>query len=118
MSPHVFSWFALLCCVVGLSSTPVQNSTQELWNLLHFIDPKSFNEPEAFQASYGDVNNSAQMEQLHQILKPYLLRRLKEDVAKNVRCAVVASAAVCGVCSCSFAGAFDWCVGGCVHRLV
>lgn len=70
---------------VILTGTPVQNNTTELWNLLHFIDPHRFHEAEQFQRDFGDVKNSEQLERLHSELKPYLLRRMKEDVAKNVR---------------------------------
>ncbi len=71
---------------VILTGTPVQNSTAELWNLLHFIDGENFASSADFDREFtSDVgNNPVQLQKLHAMLRPYLLRRLKEDVAKNV----------------------------------
>lgn len=67
-----------------LTGTPLQNSTEELWSLLHFCDPSYFASKEEFVDKFGQLNDSKQVQDLHSLLKPYLLRRVKEDVAKNL----------------------------------
>lgn len=62
----------------------MQNSTEELWSLLHFCDPSYFASKEEFVDKFGQLNDSKQVQDLHSLLKPYLLRRVKEDVAKNL----------------------------------
>lgn len=74
-----------------LTGTPIQNSMAELWALLHFIMPEFFDSHEEFNewfskdiqanAAGGDNSlTSAQLQRLHVILKPFMLRRVKKDV--------------------------------------
>ena len=65
---------------VLLTGTPLQNDTDELWSLLHFIDAAFFSSREKFLAKFGDVRRAAQVDALLAILRPYLLRRVKADV--------------------------------------
>jgi len=65
-----------------LTGTPLQNSTEELWALLHFSDRASFRSKEAFVEKFGQLTDAHQVRDLHSVLKPYLLRRVKEDVEK------------------------------------
>ena len=69
---------------VLLTGTPVQNNTEELWSLLHYIDPANFADLELFSAKYGNVREASQVAELQQILKVYLLRREKVDVEKSI----------------------------------
>ena len=39
---------------------------------------------EGFLENFGDLKEAAQVAKLHNILKPYLLRRIKEDVEKSL----------------------------------
>lgn len=70
-------------CVL-LTGTPLQNKTEELWALLNFLDAKSFPSVEDFLAKFGDLHEAQQVADLHKMLKPYLLRRVKEDVEKSL----------------------------------
>jgi len=77
-----------------LSGTPLQNNLTELWSLLNFLLPDIFDDLESFQQWFdfnvGDdvgeqkiLKNEEETQvvtKLHLILKPFLLRRLKEDV--------------------------------------
>ncbi|KAL3670112.1 hypothetical protein V7S43_004428 [Phytophthora oleae] len=67
-----------------LTGTPLQNNVEELWVLLNFLDSKKFASKEDFLESFGELTDSAQVERLHSELKPYLLRRMKEDVEKSL----------------------------------
>ncbi|KAF7667870.1 hypothetical protein LDENG_00040700 [Lucifuga dentata] len=80
-----------------LTGTPLQNNLAELWSLLNFLLPEVFDDLKSFE-SWFDINTLcadaenvvvAEREQnilsmLHQILTPFLLRRLKSDVALEV----------------------------------
>jgi SNF2 family DNA or RNA helicase len=73
-----------------LTGTPVQNTMQELWALLHFIMPTLFDSHEQFaewfskgvegSVTNGKELNEHQLARLHAVLKPFMLRRLKTDV--------------------------------------
>ena len=56
----------------------------ELWALLHFADPKAFHSKEEFQNQFGQLQDAHQVASLHTVLRPYLLRRVKEDVEKSL----------------------------------
>lgn len=57
---------------------------QELWTLLNFIEPYKFSSLEEFQAQFGNMANKEQVEALQRKISPYMLRRVKEDVAKDI----------------------------------
>ncbi|KAJ6831477.1 DNA helicase INO80-like [Iris pallida] len=73
-----------------LTGTPIQNNMAELWALLHFIMPTLFNSHEQFNewfskgieghAEHGGTLNEHQLNRLHAVLKPFMLRRVKKDV--------------------------------------
>lgn len=78
-----------------MTGTPLQNNLTELWSLLHFLLPEIFDDldvftawfrVEEFQGSDADhkivelERKENVLSMLHQILSPFLLRRLKTDV--------------------------------------
>ena len=65
-----------------VTGTPLQNNIGELWALVHFLMPQRFASLAAFEARYADLQQHAQIAQLHAELKPYLLRRVKKDVER------------------------------------
>jgi len=69
---------------VLLTGTPLQNNVEELFSLLNFLEPTRFPSQAAFLLEFGNLKTEAQVEKLQQILKPMMLRRLKDDVEKNV----------------------------------
>lgn len=67
-----------------LTGTPIQNNVQEFWTLLNFIDPDDFDDADEFQKKYGDIKSKERIDELHEEIRAYILRRLKEDVEKSV----------------------------------
>ncbi|ODQ66773.1 hypothetical protein NADFUDRAFT_33521 [Nadsonia fulvescens var. elongata DSM 6958] len=82
-----------------LTGTPLQNNLPELWALLNFVLPKIFNSVKSFDewfntpfANTGSQDKMALSEEetllvirrLHKVLRPFLLRRLKKDVEKDL----------------------------------
>jgi len=67
-----------------MTGTPLQNNTVELWSLMNFIEPAKFPDLEKFQARFGTITTQEQVEQLQRRIAPHLLRRVKEDVAKDI----------------------------------
>lgn len=86
-----------------LTGTPLQNSLTELWSLLNFLLPNVFKSAESFESWFAapfanmGVSNVPTTEQqsqlteeeslliirrLHQVLRPFLLRRMKADVLR------------------------------------
>lgn len=79
-----------------VTGTPLQNNLHELWALLNFLLPDLFSSSEDFDEWFGLANEDSQSEadqeernaeivqQLHKILKPFLLRRTKSEVEKTL----------------------------------
>ncbi|KAJ3678064.1 hypothetical protein LUZ60_001867 [Juncus effusus] len=64
-----------------LTGTPLQNTILELFALLHFIDPNEFSDPECEAKSFTGLQHSEmKIAQIHEILKPRMLRRIKSGV--------------------------------------
>lgn len=82
-----------------LTGTPLQNNLPELWALLNFVLPKIFNSVKSFDEWFNTpfANTGGQdkielseeetllvIRRLHKVLRPFLLRRLKKDVEKDL----------------------------------
>lgn len=82
-----------------LSGTPIQNNLDELWSLLNFVNPMIFDDLSVFQSWFGfrdigqkdrrgtdaedilfEEKKNQTVTKLHEILRPFLLRRIKMDV--------------------------------------
>jgi len=72
-------------CIL-LTGTPIQNNLTELYTLLSFLHPEIFGEVELedFKNQYGKLEGSSQVDSLHSMLRPYLLRRMKNDVEASL----------------------------------
>ena len=68
-----------------LSGTPLQNNVHELFSLLSFLEPTQFGSQQEFMKDFGDMQNEDQVKKLQTILKPLMLRRMKEDVEKSLK---------------------------------
>ena len=72
-----------------LTGTPLQNNLHELWALLNFLVPDVFASAEQFDEWFNlDIDDADEknklISQLHKILRPFMLRRLKADVEKSL----------------------------------
>ncbi|PXF50064.1 Transcription regulatory protein SNF2 [Gracilariopsis chorda] len=81
-----------------LTGTPLQNNLTELWALLNFLLPTIFASADTFETWFKKpfetaLGDSAELEEeetllvinrLHQVLRPFLLRRLKTDVESQL----------------------------------
>lgn len=77
-----------------LTGTPLQNDVMELWSLMHFLMPKVFSNMNDFKEWFSNpfsssVNsnkglNLRVVQKLQSILRPFLLRRMKKDVEKQL----------------------------------
>jgi superfamily II DNA or RNA helicase len=71
----------------ALTGTPVENRLEELWSQLHFLNPgllggrSQFKERYAKPIAEGDSDAAAR---LRQRIRPFLLRRLKKEVAPDL----------------------------------
>jgi SWI/SNF-related matrix-associated actin-dependent regulator of chromatin subfamily A member 5 len=67
-----------------ITGTPLQNNLHELWALLNFLLPDVFGDSEAFDQWFKTRNETEDtvVQQLHKVLRPFLLRRVKADVEK------------------------------------
>jgi SNF2 family DNA or RNA helicase len=70
--------------ILLLTGTPIQNNMQEMWTLLNVVDPDGFDDLDDFLERYGDIKSKDRVDELHETIRPYILRRLKEDVEKSV----------------------------------
>ncbi|EMG49860.1 STH1 Nuclear protein STH1/NPS1 [Candida maltosa Xu316] len=82
-----------------LTGTPLQNNLPELWALLNFVLPGIFNSAKSFDdwfnTPFANTGTQEKIElteeesllvirRLHKVLRPFLLRRLKKDVEKDL----------------------------------
>ncbi|UKZ88393.1 uncharacterized protein TrAFT101_004151 [Trichoderma asperellum] len=69
-----------------ITGTPLQNNLHELWALLNFLLPDVFGDADAFDQWFSgqDQDQDKVVQQLHRVLRPFLLRRVKSDVEKSL----------------------------------
>ena len=70
-----------------ITGTPLQNNLHELWALLNFLLPDVFSSAEKFEEWFQIDSESKKdevVQQLHKLLRPFLLRRIKVEVEKGL----------------------------------
>lgn len=69
--------------VVALSGTPVENHVGELWSLCRAVMPSLLGSEESFRHRFGAASREA-LGALATIVRPFILRRTKDAVAKEL----------------------------------
>jgi SNF2 family DNA or RNA helicase len=71
-----------------LTGTPIENSVLDLWSIFDFLMPgylgSATDFKERYEAPIARENNSEAQTRLARRIRPFLLRRLKRDVAKDL----------------------------------
>ena len=73
---------------LALTGTPVENRLSELWSIFDFLMPGFLYSYEKFRKEIElpavQYSNSDAMERLQKVIRPFVLRRLKRDVLKDL----------------------------------
>lgn len=73
---------------LSLSGTPIENSLSDLWSQMQFINPEMLGSFSFFKKNYLTPIEKHQdqkaLSQLARLIKPYILRRTKEEVAPEL----------------------------------
>ncbi len=73
---------------IALSGTPVVNNTFDLYSQLNFALPGMFGSKDFFKREYADEidrnHDEEKIKALHKLTAPFILRRTKEQVAKDL----------------------------------
>ena len=73
-----------------LTGTPIENSVADVWSIFDFLMPDYLGDYETFKAGYelpigdGGAEGEAAQQKLKRKLHPFILRRLKKTVAKDL----------------------------------
>ena len=75
-------------CKIALTGTPLENNVTELWSIFDFIMPGYLNSVIKFREKYNvkdvDEEGLKLLESLNHQIKPFILRRKKQDVVKSL----------------------------------
>lgn len=73
---------------LALTGTPLENNLMELWSIVSVVSPGLFPTPGRFQDYYAKPIEKegyvSRLDQLRRRIAPFMLRRTKEDVAKDL----------------------------------
>jgi superfamily II DNA or RNA helicase len=73
---------------LALTGTPIENSLNDLYALLSFVNPGFWGSYNHFKANYlsGSIgrDNNLQLTTLQKMVRPFILRRTKAEVAKDL----------------------------------
>jgi non-specific serine/threonine protein kinase len=73
---------------ISLSGTPIENSLSDLWSQMEFINPSVLGSYHFFEKNYKNPiekdRNEKVIEELKKLVDPFILRRTKEQVAKDL----------------------------------
>lgn len=71
--------------LLALTGTPIENNIEELWSLFNLINPSLLGSHGQFMKKYSDTHdNEKKVSILKKIVSPFILRRKKEEVLKDL----------------------------------
>lgn len=72
----------------AISGTPIENNLSELWSIFDFVMPKYLHSYSRFKQEFEipiiRENSADALSKLHSLVKPFILRRLKTNVLKEL----------------------------------
>jgi SNF2 family DNA or RNA helicase len=73
---------------IAMTGTPLENHLGELWNLFQFINPGLLGSSEYFTETFATpierYRDDSRREQLRRLVQPFMLRRRKDEVLKEL----------------------------------
>ena len=72
---------------LALSGTPIENRLSEIWSIFDFVSPGLLGPLDKFEERYSrpiDAGDKAAAERLRATIHPFILRRTKSEVAKDL----------------------------------
>lgn len=73
---------------IATTGTPIENNLAELWSLFRFLNSGLFGSYKRFREQYENpivkFEDQARAEQLRRLVRPFILRRRKDDVLKEL----------------------------------
>ena len=73
---------------IALTGTPIENHLGELWSIFNFINPTMLGSLKRFKTNFANpieqAKNEVKLESLKELVRPYILRRIKSDVLKDL----------------------------------
>jgi superfamily II DNA or RNA helicase len=69
---------------LALSGTPIENHLGDLWSIFEFLNPGMLGRSSAFKMLTTDIQNPAAQKFLASSMRPFVLRRTKQQVATDL----------------------------------
>ncbi|MEC0091536.1 DEAD/DEAH box helicase [Paenibacillus macquariensis] len=71
---------------IAMTGTPVENRLGELWSIFQFLNPGYLGTSSSFRHRYTGDDEQGRLQELHRLVAPFMLRRLKSDpdIAKDL----------------------------------
>lgn len=67
-----------------LTGTPIENDVTDLWSIFDFLMPGYLGTESSFERSYIDDGPDSKMKKIELLVRPFILRRTKEDVLSSL----------------------------------
>jgi SNF2 family DNA or RNA helicase len=75
-------------CRIALTGTPIENTVKDLWSQMNFLNKGLLGSLKTFEENFAKpiekLHDNKKAEELKKLVKPFLLRRTKAEVAKDL----------------------------------